>query len=305
VYGEPSNAGPGQERNESLGPSPAWGGGGMLDPRVGYQPGQPITNPILMWSDNFFNVLNQVPSAISAVNISAAAVPVGSTPLVLVSASGAGITVGASVVNQLTGLVVPNLLAIDGAPANIAFGQQGPINVYDPRTTIARAVRITSVGNDSGATFTVRGFDIYGYPLSEIITGANAGIAAGKKAFKFILSVTPSAAGLSGSNVSVGTSDVYGFPLRVDEWQFADLYYGTPPAAFITSSTGFTAADVTNPATGITGDVRGTYAAQSASDGTKKLAIFISVTPWNLAYVQNATVPNWYAGLFGFPQFSN
>lgn len=295
IYGQA-----GGESNPSLGPSPSWGGGMILDPRVGYQPGQPPSTPILGWSDNFCLVTNQVPSAISAVNIAAAQVPVAATPLVLVAASGGGITVGQSVVNLSTGLTVTGLLVIDGLPGVIAFGPDATIQIYDPRTTIARNLRFTSVGNDSGATVTVRGFSIYGEPMSEVVTLANATVASGKKAFKFITSITPAGA-LSGSNLSVGTGDLYGFPLRVDEWQFVDIYFGTPPATIITASTGFTAADTTSPATGTTGDVRGTYGVQSASDGTKKLVFFASITPYNLA--PNAA--GLYTGIFGVPNFTN
>jgi hypothetical protein len=294
IYGQA-----GGEANESLGPSLSWGGGALLDPRVGYQPGQGITVPALGWADNFFPVINQVPSALAAANIAAAQVPVAGTPLTLVPATGAGITVGQQVVNLNTGLPVTGLLVIDGLPTPISFGQQGPVQIYDPRNAIARNLRITSAGNDSTATATARGYDIYGAPMSETITLANIGIASGKKAFKFIASVIP-AGTLSGANVSVGTGDVYGIPVRVDEWQFVDIYFGAPPAAFITAATGWLAADTTNPATATTGDVRGTYATQSASDGTKKLAVFASVVPWNLAPV--AAAGNTYAGIFGMPQ---
>lgn len=292
----------GGEANESIGPSLTWGGGALLDPRVGYQPGQPVTNAILGWSDNFVCVISQAPSTLALNNIATAQVPVAGTPLTLVAASGAGITVGASVVNLLTGLPVTGLLVIDGLPTPISFGQTGTIQMYDPRNAVARNVRIQSAGNDSAATATVRGYDIYGAPMSETITLGNIATVSGKKAFKFIASITP-AGTLSGANVNVGTGDVYGLPLRVDEWQFADFYWGTPPAAFITASTGWLAADATNPATATTGDVRGTYAVQSASDGTKKLVAFVSVTPWNLAQVPAAG--NSYAGIFGMPQFTN
>ncbi len=286
----------GGDYNPVLAPSLFWGGVMLLDPRVGYQPGQPETSPILGWSNNYFPVVDQAPSALAAANIAAAQVPAAGTALTLVSASGSGITVGQSVVNLNTGAVVTGLLAIDGVPTPISFGAVGTVQSYDPRNAIARNVRITSAGNDSAATFTVRGYDIYGAPMSEVITGANATVAAGKKAFKFVASVTP-AGTLSGSNVSVGTGDVYGFPLRVDEWAFVDIFWNN---AFITATTGWLAADGTNPATGITGDVRGTYAVQSASDGTKKLQVFVQIPPWNLQPSSGV-----YTGIFGVPQFSN
>lgn len=296
----------GGDYNESLGPSLTWGGGALLDPRVGYQPGQPVSNVTLGWSDNYFMAIDQVPSAIATNNIAAAQVPTAGTPLTLVSTSGAGITVGQSVVNLSTGALVTGLLVIDGYPTPIAFGQTGAVAIYDPRTAIARTVRITSVGNDSAATATIRGFDLYGQPMSETQTLTNASVTAGKKAFKFITSVTP-AGTLSGSNVSVGTGDLYGFPLLCTQFPLLDIFFGTPPQGIVTSPTGFTAADTTSPATATTGDVRGTYATQSASDGTKKLHIFITIAPYNL-FPQPGTVTALtgnYTGLFGQPNFTN
>ena len=72
----------------------------------------------------------------------------------------------------------------------------------------ARVLRITSGGNDSGITFNVVGYDQYGVAMSENITGANAGLATGKKAGFSITSITPSAS--VASTCSVGTGDIFG-----------------------------------------------------------------------------------------------
>lgn len=153
----------------------------------------------------------------------------------------------------------------------------GAARIFDPTQGLARNVRITSVGNDSGITFKVTGYDIYSQAMTETITGANAAVASGKKAFKGLVSVVPS--GNTAANVSVGTGDVYGINLRSDRWEYANFYFN---GAFLTANTGWLAADTTNPATSTTGDVRGTYATQSASDGTKRLALFMSIPLYNL-----------------------
>lgn len=71
-------------------------------------------------------------------------------------------------------------------------------------------VTITSAGNDSGITFTVRGIN-YGpngqYAVTEVITGSNTSIVASTKRFYIVTSVTSSAA--AAGNVSVGISGTW------------------------------------------------------------------------------------------------
>ena len=272
--GAPGQATPGNAPNQA--PSLVHLGTGLYDPRVQYN-SLGAFGVVLGWQAQAPIIsVNATPAAQSATNIAAAAVPVAGTPMTLVSSTGAGITVLATALPVYPGYgVVPvGGLAIETSAAKVVMGGTNATTaMYDPTTGIARNIRITSVGNDSTATFTVRGYDLYGYPMAEVITGANAGIATGVKCFKFVTSVTP-AGTLSGSNASVGTGDVFGFPLRVTYWEQLEIFWN---GALVTSSTGFTAADATSPATGTTGDVRGKYGVQSASDGSKRL--LIKITP--------------------------
>lgn len=278
LYGQRPPLGNSSE-NPDAGPSMAFGGWGVYDPRVGYN--VTTLGAIGWYGVGPITVVDQVPSQISTVAMAAAQAPTAGTALTLVSTTGAGITVLAAA-SQVwaSGNIIPvGALAIDGAPGLVQIGSALPatgntrLRWYDPTKAIARNVQIASVGNDSGATFTVAGYDLYGYPMTEAITGANVGTAVGKKAFKFISSITPSGT-LSGSNVSAGQGDVYGFPLQVANWFYATVYWN---GALITASTGFTAAVTTSPATSTTGDVRGTYAVQSASDGTKRLQMAVEL----------------------------
>lgn len=265
----------------------------LLDPRVpfGYQPGGADTSATYGWlGATRICVINQVPSAISATNIAASAVPVAGTAFTLVSASGGGITVGTSITNAATGATVTGLLAIDTAMAGVAMGQAASIKMWDPTKAIARNVRITSVGDDRSGTFLVSGYDVYGYPMSERITGSNATVASGAKAFKYIASVVP-AGTLSGSAITIGTGDVIGLPIRSD--YFGECFVNYPDGTVITATTGYTAAVTTSPATTTTGDVRGTYALQTASDGSRRLVVYVSPS---LANIVSAT------GLFGVTQ---
>jgi hypothetical protein len=175
----------------------------------------------------------------------------------------------------------------------IPFGQLGSVEMWNPGAMTARAVSILGVTSGSGGAFLVSGYDIYGYPMTETITaGAGAGTTNGKKAFKYIASVVPQFT--NAFNYSVGTTDIYGLPFRTDT--FADLminYSASLNPALITATTGYTAA-VTTTATATTGDVRGTYALQTAA-ATATNRLFVRQMP--LVYnISTAT------GLFGVTQ---
>src|SRR5215469_283333 len=205
-------------------------GWGWMDtrPQFAYQPDQPGR---FFMSNVQGLVLDQAPSQLANNNIAASQTPVANQAMTLVSSSGAGITVGVSIINQLTGAAV-TVLAIDGAmvpvdlgaAAGLTSGGAGWASFWDPTLSVARGVRIHSVGNDTTATFTVRGFDLYGFPLTETITGANGADAVGVKAFKYILSVTP-AGTLSGSAAYVGTTDLFGIPLYVSGWAYLSVWW--------------------------------------------------------------------------------
>jgi hypothetical protein len=144
----------------------------------------------------------------------------------------------------------------------------------------------------------ISGYDVYGFPMSQLLTlPTGATKTTTTKCFKYINSIVPQAASLDTThNYSFGTDDTYGFPLR------SDLFYaGATPVdtqiwwngAAISATTGYAAAVVTSPATTTTGDVRGTYNVQSASNGAKQLVI-----------VQAPSLPNTASatGLFGVNQ---
>jgi len=178
--------------------------------------------------------------------------------------------------------------------SRIAFGQAGTVQLWNPQSLIARAVSITptSANPTASITFTVAGYDIYGYPMSEVIsltTGSTSGTAVnGKKAFKYITSVTPSVTDTV--TYSVGTTDIFGLPIRADNFGELLINY---PATVVTANTGFTAA-VTTYATTTTGDVRGTYALQTASNGSRRLIVTQSPQAYNIGTTTT--------GLFGVTQ---
>jgi hypothetical protein len=241
-------------------------------------------------------VANYVPSQIATANIAALANVVNGTPMTLVNSTAAGITVlsaAAPAFFMPTGLSLSAGVVIDGLPSLWVFGQNGSFQTgfYSRSTCVGRGVSISGVSGGAGGNFLVSGYDIYGYPMTQLVTvAAGANTVNTTKAFKAVTSVVPQFT--DAHNYSVGTADVFGFGILAS--YFADVSVSWNNT-WITASTGFTAAVTTSPATNLTGDVRGTYATQSASDGTKRLSL--QVAPSIGALVSNPTT-----GLFGVAQ---
>ena len=220
--------------------------------------------------------------------------------------SGTGVATGTLVTGQLTGpaggagtySVTGNATVgsttitgqMTGTPALLQpFGQSQTVGIWNPQALVSRAVSVTGSASSTGGNILISGYDIYGMPMSEVIAApAGASTVNGKKAFKYIASVTPQFT--DAHNYSVGTTDIYGFPLRSDFFGDVAINYNS---AAITANTGYTAAVTTSPATTGTGDVRGTYALQSAADGSKRLMIRQFVLAANMGS---------NAGLFGVTQ---
>ena len=259
--------------------------------------GSSVTQPGIMgWYGGADpTVIHYVPSAIATANIAALANVTSGTAMTLVSSTGAGITVLSTTAPAFfmpTGTSVGAGVAIDGLPSVHAFGANGNFQTgfYSRSTYVGRGVSITGVSSGAGGAFLVSGYDVYGYPMTQTITvGAGVNTVNSTKAFKVITSVVPQFT--DAHNYSVGTADIFGFGIAAN--YFADVSINWNSVA-ITASTGFTAA-VATTASATTGDVRGTYAVQTASDGTKRLVV--SVTPTLSAILSNPTT-----GLFGVAQ---
>lgn len=276
-----------QDYNSEAGPSMGELCWGMMDVRqqFAYQPGQ---GDLYGFSSKFYGwvgsgditMVDQAPAASSTNNIVNAATPVAGSPLTLVSTTGGGITVGASVVNALTGQLVTGLLAIDGAAGSVGFGTAAEVNVWDPTKALSRTLILTNNGNDSSGTYLFSGFDIYGFPMTQLVTGPSTGTVSTTKAFKYLQSITPGGT-IASTSVSVGTNSVFGLPLRADLWAYVSMYWNN---ILLTTATTFTAPDTTSPATNLTGDVRGTVGIPSpAANGTVRMQLFWKASIANLA----------------------
>lgn len=245
-------------------------------------------------------------------------------PSQLIIVAGAGPLVNTPLLTQVVGPVNANTLTItmaNNAGQTIVGGQvgtsdvsgiaaqpyafAGAIALSDPTQNICRGVSVTGSAGGSGGGFLVKGYDVYGVAMSELITvGAGAVTAYGNKTFKYIASITPNFSNAFG--YSVGTADSFGFSVRSDFWEYMNVFWN---GTFLATSTGWTVADATAPSTTTTGDVRGTMqvgntnksgagATGGSADGIKRMAAFMSIPMYNAI---NATNLN-YATLFGTTQ---
>jgi len=190
--------------------------------------------------------------------------------------------------------VAPVALDADGIAAAQAVGSATNLTLNGALASsgsvtfdVPRAVQIASSNaGDTTQTATFTGTDAYGIPLVETLTFNGTTGVSGAKAFKTVTQVAISAA-LTG-NATAGSTDIIGLPYRVDSRNYALTAHN---GAFVTTGT-LTAAVTTSPATATTGDVRGTYLVPSASDGTKRLTVWI--------FVKDADTK---AGLYGVDQY--
>jgi hypothetical protein len=118
------------------------------------------------------------------------------------------------------------------AAASIAgAGQLTLLQTDAGRNGVGYKVSITSAGDDSGDTFTIVGTkvgDLTGSLTTEVVTGANAGVATSVNYYARINSIT--ASGASAGNVSIGTTGSLALPRT----RIKSLYYvGTTNAGSI------------------------------------------------------------------------
>jgi hypothetical protein len=292
-------------QNPDQGPSLFLQATGLLDPRspYTYYPGMAegpvsITSagaavaaaPALGWINASFQVADFAPGTASTVSLVAAAT-VSSTSLTLIATSAGNITTASTCVNPATGATVTGLWLIDSKPASISYGTSGAIGIWDPANpAIGRAVSITSSASVSAITFTVNGYDAYGYPITQALAGGGSATTVyTTKTFKWISSVTASAT--TSTTVSVGVSDIYGLPLYCGAVAYIVAYWNNSDCANSATVLGTFVAGSALTTAGA-GDVRGTFNPSSiaVSNGTIKMQLWQSVAPANLPTV---------AGLFG------
>lgn len=185
---------------------------------------------------------------------------VGATTITLNDAAQAtNSTANVGTGNAWGNLTGQGLMQTTGALAMIA---DGPGLFVDPTQNIARGFSVTGLSGGAGGVMTFVGTDIYGNTQTEALTvAAGATVAYTNKTYKTLQSVTPNFTDGS-HNYSVGTSDLFGFAFRSDQWETTEIFWN---GSAMTSSTGWVTGDTTSPATTTTKDVRG--AVQTSAQG--------------------------------------
>ena len=260
--------------------------------------GSNILNVTAVGTGSGYHPFGLVPGTVLTDSTHSTAIPSGAT----IQSYGTGVggvgtyVMSANAVSTQTGDTVTALYT--AWPPALAWGSDGTIRLWNPASMCARTLLITaSSASAQTTTFTVNGLDVFGFPMTEqiTVTPGTATTTAGLKAWKYIKSITPNATDAT-YNFSVGTNDVIGFPIRSEQFQTgANIDVALMMNnALITATTGYIGA-VKTTATATTGDVRGTYALQTSSNGT----LLFSVTQAPLIPAVNSAI-----GLYGVPQYT-
>jgi len=313
--------------NEERGPSVFDLGQSAQDPRnqyFGYDPGSAVGTQVKCFWDQQ-GIVDYIPFAMSsALVVSSAATPVAGTALTLTPISSLG-AFNTTIIAPETGRAT-SVIAIDSTAATLNFGQAGTIATWNPAAGTGRAVAIiTSCAATEG--YYVRGRDMYGFKMTELISGSttSSGSGQGRKAFKYIVSITPSSSStFTSTGVSVGMADIFGLPLYAPYMAGISVWASTTPNAAGTitiSSANSLIASTAVTATATTADVRGTIGgagltAPIATNGTSangaggfnptstgaRYTMYQQITP-NMA-AQISGVAN-SSAWFGVTQFSD
>lgn len=156
-----------------------------------------------------------------------------------------------------------------------------------------RRVTITAAGANT-ATYRVEGFDVYGQPMTQLLAAPSTSTVTTPKAFRSVTRVVNANAAAGTNGLTVGFNDALGLPVRVTAAPYVmTVKWDT---ALAQDAGTLVAADVTDPATASTGDVRGVYTPSSAANGTRRLVMTIAVP--GIACGPNAT----RTGAFGVTQ---
>lgn len=267
----------------NIGPSVDWGGIGLQDDRIPWNTqNSALGADVFGWgATGGCKVTEAIPSQIVAANLAAAQHITNGTPMTLVSATGAGITVlSEPFYCPASGNTIPaGALAIDGLPGSgwtvggtpnyVRFGSNDGTGLYDPTSGISRGLKITASASTT-ANILLSGYDFYGFPMTQLVELAAATTASTLKAFKFLTSAVPQTT--DGTNTySIGTADIYGFNLAADNFADVEVFWGS---VLQTDSTFLPAARAL--ATDLTGDVRGTFTPATASTGSIQLDIYVT-----------------------------
>jgi hypothetical protein len=289
-------------------PSMVYGGGALLDHRMPFNKFNALGNGAMASVVGFANgaypaTLDQAIATAPAAGtggIAPAANVTSGTPMTLTSATtltnGALITASALTTMPFGTVIPKGTVVIQSQMAYSFLGLRDITAAYDPTNMCTRVIAGTGVASGTGGAFIVRGWDVYGQPMSETITvGAGVNTVNGKKAWKWIASITPQFT--DAHNYSFDVLNIFGLGLAVDTAAYVDAWVA---GTGYTANPTVTAADTTSPATATTGDVRGTWT--FATPGGNRLTVF--VTPSSGRLMTTSANGGMSTGLFGVTNFT-
>ena len=279
-------------------------GNGIIDHRMPYNLYTSLGNGALAgvvgWVDSSGPaILDQTIAnapATATGGVAAAANATSGTALTLTTATtltnGALVTAAALTTFPFATVIPAGTVVIQSQATYLTVGARDITAAYDPTNACTRAVAVTGVtsGAPAGGTFTVAGWDYYGAPMHEtIVAPTGAATVAGKKAWKWIASITPNFT--DAHNYSVDVLNIFGLHLAVDTAAYVNEFV---------AGTGYTALPVvtgavTATASATTGDVRGTI---TLTPGGNRITIF---TDLSAARIMQG--PTSGLGIFGQTQF--
>ena len=299
------------EYNADLAPSMFHANTGVRDPRymprIGQGPQGPggIPNQDCGWYDTGVGgiaLIDAVPTALNTTLIVNAQNPTANTALPLRTTAITGMTIvgtgGFAMPVPVSATVPQGSIAIEGNAGYVGGGQSGAFMFFDPTKAISRCLQYVTTAGAAAGTVTATGMDVYGVLIHETATMNGATPVIGNKAFKYVISVVPNYTDAT-HPVSVGTTYKIGMPMILSTFAtaYSTVFYPAPTQ--ITAVTGYTA-PVGGTATATTGDVRGTYTLQAASNGANRLQVFAGMT---VAQAVAASLASYQTNILGVPQF--
>lgn len=288
--------------NEDRGPDVSDLGHGFMDPRPFYRYAPGNTNESFYTFFGNQAIVDYQPTALSTNGlVSNGSSGLGGTTLTL-TATGAAVT--SVSLNPPEGGAAVTVYCIDSSSVAVAYGQSGQVKAWNPRGGAGRTLTIYMSSNLDAGTFTVAGRDVYGIKMTESFTMGSTTVA-GKKAFKYISSITASTT-LTSTGFIIGYTDTYGFPA-------AYTYTGGNNTVFVsTSNTGAAnsialssgnsvLASTVATQTSTTPDVRGTYTSSIAATGNVRLQMRQFFDAYQVAQITNTDT----SAIFGGTQYSS
>lgn len=308
-----------QEYNEERGPATLDSGTMLADPRgpYSYKPGEAVGSGPWGWFGDQA-VVDCAPGTISTNAVAlVTASPTAGTAIALSSVSNSVVTVGVTL-TPADGSSNRTVIALDStyavAPHGLTYGTGGSVHAWDSRTGLQRQITISRAASQDGTaeTWTIQGFDKYGYKVTETITGTSStggSVFTSRKTYGYIQSITP-AGTITSTNVVIGVNDTYGFPLAVHQPCYVQIWSGPSSGMnLLTAQSSLITLAATATATSTTADVRGTWASTIASNSTQaapqRVCIKVQPADYDMAAMTTTFASNAAQQWLGVNQYSS